>query len=525
MPGADEHGTPPDAVDAGTPAPSAVSREVTGAMAWSLAAKFLVSLLAIGSNILIIRGLGEYAYGVYSIYLNIARFFSLGIGLGLAQAILRFLPEMRVKQDARGARQVLASACLLQLGSWVLVLGLAYLLRGRLSDLQHADLRVILPLGTLLLIFESFWSVFSSIYTAVRRMGWLTVVSVAQKAALIVLLLLFARSPASVQSLLYIVAGSFILGILLLAPGLPRILPWTCGAAGEGLPLARNLGYALPIALAALINQILWRSSDTLVIGYYRTPEEVGFYNAAYNLAQMVLEFVPLAIWPVVLASLSEVHALKPTDLARGTRLYFRLLFVLVIPLTVTGLVLGGTAYQVMYGNAMAPGAPLCQAFFLVFLIGFFATPLRMALFVKERVMVNLWVGAVGAAINIALDLLLIPAHGMWGAVWAVAVALLVSGGLQYLVTRRDVPGLAIPWDCGARVLLASSVALLLWPLRGQLAAPLPLVGALAGVTLLQFLLLRVLRVFGEEERTLLQRSNLPLKRWLLRLLGMAGGA
>lgn len=500
---------------------SAVAREVTGAMAWSLAAKLLVSLLAIGSNVLIVRGLGEHAYGVYSIYLNIARFFSLGIGLGLAQAVLRFLPEMRVRGDARGARQVVAWAFLLQLGGWAVVLGLAWLLRGALSELQHVDLRLILPLGTVLLIFESVWTVLTSVYTAVRRMGWLTVASVIQKAGLIALLLLFARAEASVQSVLYVVAGSFVLGIVLLAPGLPSILPWARGGAGEGMTLRRNLGYALPIALSALINQILWRSSDTLVIGYHRAAVEVGFYNAAYNLAQMILEFAPLAIWPVVMASLSEVHAQRPSDLLRGTRLYFRLLFVLVVPLALTGFVLGGETYRVMYGAGMDPGAPVCRAFFLVFLLGFFAAPLRMALFVRERPMTNLWIGAAGAAVNIGLDLLLIPRLGMWGAVWAVGAALGVSGLLQLLVTRRELPGLLLPWDCLGRVSVASVVAFAAWPLRPLLDRPLPLLAALAAVTLGQFLAMRALRVFGEEERALLLRSRLPFKGWILRLLGL----
>jgi len=524
------HGRPPGGAGDGLPegAPAAeetspVSREVTGAMAWSLTAKLLVSLLAIGSNVLIVRGLGEYSYGVYSIYLNVARFFSLGIGLGLAQGVLRFLPEMRVRGDARGARQVVCWAFVLQLGGWAVVLGLAWLLRGVLSDLQRADLRTILPLGTVLLIFESFWTVLASVYTAVRRMAWLTVASVAQKAALIGLLLAVARADASVQSVLYVVAGSFVLGILLLAPGLPRILPWARGPRGEGFALRRNLGYALPIALSALINQILWRSSDTLVIGYFRPTVEVGFYNAAYNLAQMVLEFAPLAVWPVVLASLSEAHAVRPADLLRGTRLYFRLLFILVLPPAVTGLVLGGEAYRLMYGPGMSPGAPICQAFFIVFLAGFFAAPLRMALFVKERAVTNLWIGAVGAAVKVALDFLLIPSLGMWGAVWAVAAALGVSGVLQYVVGRRELPGLTVPWDCLLKVLAASAVALPAWLLRPWLDRPLPLLAALAAVTLAQFALLRALRVFGAEERRLLLRSRLPYKPWLVRLLGAGG--
>jgi O-antigen/teichoic acid export membrane protein len=289
------------------------------------------------------------------------------------------------------------------------------------------------------------------------------------------------------------------------------------------LSLRRNLGYALPIALGALINQILWRSSDTLVIAHYCPTVEVGFYNAAYNLAQMILEFAPLAVWPIVLASLSEVHALRPEELLRGTRLYFRLLFVLVVPLTATGLVLGGQAYHVLYGPGMGPGAPVCQALFAVFMVGFFAAPLRTALFVKERAVTNLWIGASGAVVNIGLDFLLIPRLGMWGAVWAVGAALTVSGALQYAVTRRALPGLAIPWDCLGKVLAAAAPAFLVWPWRRALGHPLLLLAVMAAVTGIQFVLLRSLRVFGEEERRLLLRSRLPGRGALLRLLGLPG--
>ncbi len=500
--------------------PASPSREVPGALAWSLVSKVLVSILAIGSNILIVRGLGEHDYGVYSIFLNIARFLSLGIGLGLAQAVLQFLPQMRVAGDARGARQLIVRSFTYQLLGLLIVGAIVYPLRGWLGGLLKADLHTILPLGALLLIFETVWTVLGSVYTALRRMRWLTVASVAQKIVLVALLVVLARGGASVIGVLYVVAGSFVAGILLLAPGLPRILPWAAGHDGAGLPVKRMMNYALAMAVGALVNQLLWRSSDTLVIGYYHTPSDVGFYNAAYNLPQMLLEFVPLAIWPVVLASLAEAHARRPEDLLRGVQLYFRLIFVLVVPVTMTGLVLGGQAYLAMYGAAMAPGAGVAQAFFGVFLLGFFATPLRMALFVKEHALANTLIAAVGAVIKVGLDLALIPRLGIWGGVWGVAVALLLTSFLQYAVTRRRMPGIRIPWGCFLKVMAGACAVLPLWFVRDALRAPLPLAAALIGITVIQYLLLRVLRVYGEEERELIFRSHLPLKRWIAYFVG-----
>jgi len=393
-------------------------------------------------------------------------------------------------------------------------------LRGWLSTLLNADLRTILPLGTALLLFETFWTYLSSVYTAMRHMRRLAIASVAAKAALVGLLVLLIRSGATVPGVLYVVAGGFMFGILLLAPGLRRLLPWIGVPRGRGLPARRHLRFALPIALGTLINQVLWRSSETLFIGHFDGPVAAGFYNAAYNLAQMVLEFVPLAIWPVILATLSEAHTVRREDLLRGTRLYFRLLYILVVPAALTGGILGGQVYLVMYGEGMAPGATLCQFFFVLFLVGFFATPLRMALYVKERAMTNAWITGVGAAVNVALDFLLIPRYGIWGGAWAVMVALVVSAVLQFVVSRRLLPGLRIPWRDLGRILLASAIVLPLWLVRTHLNHLVPLLAVLIGATLVQFLLLRLMRVFGPEERGLLLKSNLPWKAWIVRILG-----
>ncbi len=491
------------------------SREVPGALAWGLFSKILISILAIGSNVLIVRGLGDHDYGVYSLFLNIARFLSVAIGLGLAHSVLRFLPELRVQRNTRGARQLLSRAFSYQIIAWFAALVVVLLVREWISRVLHTDLGPILLFGTALLILEGFWVVLSNVFLAVRRMRMLTLASVSLRVALVAFLLLVLRAGMSIQTVLMAVAGSFVCGSLLLVPQLRKTLPWLRGREGPGLPTARLMRYALPVALGDLINQVFWRSSETLIIGHYWRPEDVGYFNAAYNLPQMILEFIPLAIWPVVLAALSEVHARRGEDLLRGVQLYFRLIFVLVIPLAVTGMILGGQFYLALYGESMAPGAPICQLFFGVFLLSFLVTPLRMAFWVKERALANMLIATVGAVVNVALDFVWIPRYGIWGAVPPVAIALAVSGVLQYVVSRRILPAIHVPWGKLARVLLGSAVVLPLWLVRTRLEAPLPLLSVLAGATLMQYVVIRALRVLGAEERELLLKSALPMRERL----------
>jgi O-antigen/teichoic acid export membrane protein len=497
----------------------ATGREVPSALAWGLVSKVIVSFLAIGSNVIIVRGLGDENYGIYSIFLNIARFLSLAIGLGQATAILQFLPETRVRADHAGARRLLAHAVLLQLGAWAVVMGAVYLARGWICRVYETDLREILMVGTALIILEVLWTAASNVLMAVRRMLQLTVVSVLQKAALIGLLLLLLRAGLTVNEVIWAGAGSFAIGIVLLGGDIRRSVPPAGARTGATLPSGRGMGFARGVTAGARTHQVLWRSSEVLIVGHYWDAKAAGYVNLSYNLPQLILEFIPLAIWPIILASLAEVHTRRTDDLLRGIRLYFRLIFLLVFPLALTGFVLGGQAYLVLYGQEMAPGAPLCQAYFLVFLLSFLVTPLRMALFVKERVMVNTLVALVGAVINVGFDFVLIPRYGIWGAVPPVTIALLCSNALQYILSRRIIPGLGIPWGYLLRVLAGSAIVAPLWLVRGHLDAPVPLGCALVGGTLAQFLVLRSMRIVGAEERELLLRSHLPFKSLLARLI------
>lgn len=514
-------------------AAEAKTSEVPTALAWGLIAKIMVSLLAIVSNVIIVRSLGDHNYGIYSLFLNISRFLTIAIGLGLAQALLRYLPELRVNKNRLGTRQLLVQATGLQMAAWVVVLLAVYFLRGRVSALFDTDLNEVLLLGTALLLFDVFWQFISNIYRALRWLRAMTAVTVIQRVALIGLLVFFSQSridfsggdPSlttdgiTIVEVLLAVAGSLLVGLLCFLPNVIQRLPWRRITEGDGIATSRVMKYALPTLAIGLINQILWRSSETLVIGYYWTEADVGYFNLAYTLPQMILEFIPQAIRAIVLAFLAEAYTRQQDALGRGIWLYFRLICVLVIPLALSGYILGGNAYLLLYGAEMAPGAPLCSSFFLVFMLSFMVAPFRMALFVKEKTMLNMWIVAVGAVVNIGFDFLLIPRYGIQGAVAPVALALLVSGVVQIIACRRYAPEIKVPWQYVLKFLPGALLVLPFWYYRAELTAPLPLLGSMAAMMVLQYLALRLCRAFGDEEREIILRSKLPFKQLIVRLM------
>jgi len=227
----------------------------------------------------------------------------------------------------------------------------------------------------------------------------------------------------------------------------------------------RVLRYSLPFAVIGILNLIVWRQSEVLLLGHFRSAEEAGYFDVAYRLPQMMLEFVPGTLWPLVMAGMAEAFAHDRASLGRAVAKYYRLLFALCAPICVGGAVAGGRCVEVLYGGVMQPAVIPTQIFFVVFTISFLSTPLSMALYVLERTHVNLLIYVFLAVINVGLDLVLIPRFGVYGAIVPVAIAILLQPILYYRVVRRHDAGIAIPFGTIARCVGASLAALVMVPI------------------------------------------------------------
>ncbi|HEU4929312.1 MAG TPA: oligosaccharide flippase family protein, partial [Candidatus Krumholzibacteria bacterium] len=283
-------------------------------------------------------------------------------------------------------------------------------------------------------------------------------------------------------------------------------------ASSDAAPITRSrvLRYSLPFAAIGVLNAIVWRQSETLLLAHFRTPEETGYFDVAYRLPQMVLEFVPGTVWPLVMAGMSEAFARDRESLRRGVEKYYRMLFALCAPLCVGGIIAGGRFVEVLYGAAMQPAAVPTQLFFLIFTVSFLSTPLSMALYVLERTHVNLVIYTVLAVINVGLDLVLIPRYGVYGAIVPVALAILLQPVLYYREVRRIDMGVRIPFGYVARCLAGAAPAVLMVPVLVAVPGVAGLAAAAVVGALGVALGYRMARVVGPEELNILRRVPAP---------------
>ena len=486
--------------------------KASAAAPWSITAKALRFALSLATSMVVVRLLPAYDYGVLAIVRTAIAFVAALVGAGMGNALIRYLPERRAAgREAAGLLRFCGGA---QAAGWILFVLIAWLLRDRVDALYGSPLGTPLLAGAAFLSGNLLFTMAANGLTATFRTRRLAVLQGISSLAVLLLSYAALRAGWGVVGVL----GAASLPYLLLGVWeLPRLFRSFPGESAPG-EHARILRFALPLALIEVLNLITWRQSETLLLGHYRTPVEAGIFDIAYRLPQILLEFVPETIWPLVLAAFVEVYTRDRRKVSAMIRHYFRLLFFLVTPITLFGALYGDILIQTLYGAERAASGPYARIFFAIFHLSFFGTPFSMALYLIEKTWVNLVLSAVFAVVNLGLDFILIPRYGLIGAVPPVAIAVAISPILRAWAVRRFHGSIPIPWRFLGRCYLASAPILLLYPMRAWAGSASGFLALALVSVVLFFVAIRVVRLVGPEEQALLERSRLPGKdvwrRW-----------
>ncbi|MEZ4650789.1 MAG: oligosaccharide flippase family protein [Candidatus Eisenbacteria bacterium] len=500
-------------------APQSTRDKMTGALYWTFVPRLVQMFITIGTSVWVVKALGEFEFGRLQILQPILALLVIVLSAGLGQALNRFVPELRVKGPVDQARALLYRCLGLQSLLWVLAVGAVLLFRDALRayQIEYANLFI---LGVTLAIAEIWAQSMNSYAIASYRTREVAIgLSLGTVVYAIGTAVLLSRG-LKVDGVLWSLAighltNAIFLGVLLYRVRTPGV---SLAVSRSEFPTGRLLRYALPWVPNSALHFVVWRSSEQIILGKFHPAEFAGYFNRAYSLPQMALEFVPNAIYPLVLASFSESRTVTRDAMPRFIDYYYRLLFFVSVPIALGGFVFGDFMIEVLYPE-LTPAQPYCQAFFLIFMVTFFGTPLSMAVYVVEKVWVNLLLNVGYGIVTVGLDFLLIPKYGLLGATIPTAIVTILTPYVRWLIAKRYVEGIRIPWAFIGRIYLAATPLLALFWVKpwfrgagGLLAAA--LVGGVATLVLY-----RIFRVLGPDDREFIANSKLPGKEWILRLL------
>jgi O-antigen/teichoic acid export membrane protein len=493
-------------------------------MVWSLVARVGRYGLGVVSSVIVVRSLGDHDYGVLSLVRTLMMLAVMLCSAGLGQAVLKFLPMLRVAGAAREARRLVRKVLFVHGVAWAVLLAACWLGRGWIGSIFGYDgFDTLVAAAVALALFEVFFTGVSQVLNASYDTRTLSIATLTAQVVYIAgLVVVLPRGGAVLGVLGAAAAGQLVAGLIVLRRLAPAVTLEAREASEDGdrgIGDGRLFRYAAPFALVGILNLVVWRQSETILLGYFRTAAETGYFDLAYRMSQLILEFVPGTVWPLVMAGVSEVYARNPGNLRVAIDRYYRMLFILCAPLCIAGMVLGGRMITILFGETMAPAAVPTQVFFGIFSVSFFGTPLSMSLYVMEKTHVNLVVYLCLAVVNVGLDLLLIPRYGVAGAMVPVGIVIFVSPFVYRAVVARYVEGVAIPLRFIAKCFLASSPVVLLVPLLPFVSGVVELCAAVLAAGLLVVGSFKLARVVGPTERELLGSIPVPGADRLLKFM------
>ncbi|MEA2016492.1 MAG: flippase, partial [Actinomycetota bacterium] len=189
---------------------------------------------------------------------------------------------------------------------------------------------------------------------------------------------------------------------------------------------------ALPMGFAWMMIQI-YNNFDTIMLGFMKTDEVVGWYNAAYKIIFFIFMLggsYITTIFPVV----SRYYKEFPERLSILLSHSAKLMIAIGLPLGVGGTILGKPLMRLLYGTQYDNGIIAFQILIWYVVISFICMVYANSLLAcdKER---KYAIGVMLAAItNLILNIFLIPPFGLKGA----AIATVAAEGSLFVYVYRE---------------------------------------------------------------------------------------
>ncbi len=227
--------------------------------------------------------------------------------------------------------------------------------------------------------------------------------------------------------------------------------------------------------------------ADTVLLSLYRTESDVGWYNAATTITfslVMLSQAYRFSVYPMMARFAQQ----SPEKLNRLYDRSMRYLGALVVPMVVGIMVLSPQIVALVFGPKFAPTGLVLQILVISLVFIFLDAPTVRMLLVHDRQRVIAQIGIVSAAINVLLNLILLPQYGAVGAATARVASEFSASALCYVYLYRHILKLRLTAFMSKPVLASGIMMVGLWIMSGSsLAITIP-IGAV--VYVLSFLLI-----------------------------------
>ena len=390
----------------------------------------LVSLLLgfIGRP-LIARCGTEADYGVYSLALVVLNICAVIAALGLPTGTARSIAYARGKNDSEKVQKLIPASVQLTVIAGISI-GIVVFLSSDIIAVKifhdanlGLPLRIFalgIPISALMTVLVSLFQGFDDI----KPTAYFQYISRSLLFLLFLLPVVFLKLPFT--GVYYAYLASLVISCVVLMVYAVKRLPFPIRFHTKigANPAARELLlFSLPM-LGAIMCSLIISSADTLILGGLKGSADVGLYNAARPLADII---------PAPLAALGGIYLPVASGLyAQGSIPEVRRIFSVLtkwlvsatLPLFLILFLFPETVISFLFGASYTSAATALRILSLGVMISNFSGLSGLTLVAMGEVRFMLWVYLAAALLNVGLNLALVPPLGIEGAAIAYAAAI-----------------------------------------------------------------------------------------------------
>ena len=441
-----------------------LAQRFTSSLIWNSIGKAIFYCSGIATSIIIARGLGKVDLGIYATLITIPAMLRLFSSLGFETIFNLKLPVYSLAPNGRDKMRYLIQRLIgLRLFITIIILGSLYMCFPLIGKfLKKPELiQYFLPLALYFVALTTL-SLISMIFLALLRMKVASIVDGFNQMLYlggILILVWFLR--LGIDGVLYAFVISTITTICVyMVLGKEYVWGKTTSIEGERRELVEIGATAL---VSSMVTFGLGSQIDILLLNYFGVSnEDIGVYHLGYSLALM-LGLFSQGIGGISQSVFSEAYTRQDdAGLSISWTMVTKVFIIMALPIYMFALLHAYSIFKIFYGVEYVGTSGILQLFII-------ATALRIiigssfcmpAFYILQQKRKGVTVQIAGGMVNVILDVLLIPLYGVWGAVWATSLSLVMTGIGQVVILSRKIE-IVPPFMFAGKIMIACTIALL----------------------------------------------------------------
>lgn len=395
-------------------------------------------------KIIVARNFGQEVYGLFSLASLLAGLFVAIFSFGLQSGLLRYISFFRGKEQTEKIKHIFRFSIRFTLPIGILsgILFFIFADTISISIFHNPNLSIFLKWFSLFIPISLLGGLFHVTLRAYEKIAWYSFIgnillNFTQLIFLVILLFLNLNNSAIILSYNIGMFSILVASFLVCKYKIPEIFKKSTIKLIEGKKLIRDLfSYSWPIMFLGLVT-VLFSSVSSFFLGYFKTASEVGIYNVAFTIMEL-LGVVPALFLQLLFPLITREYSKGNNTLIRElTKQIGKWIFTLNLPFIILVILFPEAIINVLFGSsfisAKIPLRFIAIGLFFYYLFVISENLLSMA-GKSKTTLLNF---SIASVINIILNLILIPKYGVTGAAISTMISYVLWSILSFFSAKK----------------------------------------------------------------------------------------